>query len=362
MNHQDAQDFGVSKEDLTEAYFTLAEELGRKPSRSDLDMQGEYKSSLYAGHFGSWSLFLREVGEYTEASYHYPQGVHLGHILSILKVFGRGDRSETHFADEYLRLRGGLGTGRLAKYRRQVKYKVLAAMELGILTDDRNYPSGDEYILQLTPLGAELYSSIEPLLEELDLSFPRDSVGVFSTRMRLSDRAYNQAIREFIETNEQARDIVFRVFLAMPAVQQMLTFLYQVCRTKEIQRKMIYEQFFQAPFVKQFCDQEGIVETTLKASMRRCPFLLNVLDACDIIKLSQSRIVVNKLVLAAWSVRPHAKEDEDISHTRLGAVERAYRDSSSGLTSTDLSVVREIYGPEFLTENYYLKDFIILRD
>ena len=63
---------------------SLAEQLGRKPSRNDLDAQGEYKSGKYVQVFGSWVRFLREVGEYTEASYHYPQGTHLGHILSIL--------------------------------------------------------------------------------------------------------------------------------------------------------------------------------------------------------------------------------------------------------------------------------------
>lgn len=362
LDHQDFQDLGISKEHLKDAYFALAEQLERKPSRADLDRHGAYKSSHYAHQFGSWTAFLREVGEYTEASYHYPQGVHLGHILSILKVFGEGNRSDTHFADEYIRLRGAFGTGRLATYRRQVKYKLLATMELKILTDNRNYTSSENYLPELTPLGAELYKSIQPLLESLNLSFRRDAHGFFSTRMPLIDRGYNQFLREFIARDENAQDIVFRVFFGMPAVQQMLMFLYHVCRKKVIRRNEIYEQFFQTPFVKQFCDQEGIEKTTVEASRRRCPFLLNILDACDIIKATQSRIFVNKLVLAAWSVRPYPKEDEEKSQARLSAVERAYRDSHFELSNEDLSVVREIYGTEFLTEDYHLKDFIIFRD
>ena len=90
LDSQDARDLGITKEDLKEAYFALAEELGRKPGREDLDNQGEYKSAHYARLFGSWVAFLRGIGEYTEASYHYPQGTHLGHILSILEVFGGG--------------------------------------------------------------------------------------------------------------------------------------------------------------------------------------------------------------------------------------------------------------------------------
>ena len=353
LDRQDAQDLEVSKEDLKEAYFTLAEELGRKPSRLDLDEHGEYKSSLYAKHFGSWADFLREVGEYTEASYHYPQGVHLGHILSILKIFGENNRAETHFDDKYIRLRGKLGEDRIATYRRQVKYKLLAAMELGILTDDRNYPSDEDYTLELTPLGKELYSLIGPMLESLDLSFQQESNGFFSTRM-LNDNKYNQALRELVEANEQVRDVVFRVFLNMPAVQQMLAFLYHVCRTKEIQRNMVYKQFFQAPFVKLFCDQEGIEEATLEASRRRCPFLLNVLDACGIINVSKGNITVHKLVLASWLVRPHEREEQKKSHERLKAVEEAYQDTSSRLSNEGLSIVRELSGADFLTPNYYL--------
>lgn len=180
--------------------------------------------------------------------------------------------------------------------------------------------------------------------------------------MPLKDRGYNQILREFMEHDENAQDIFFRLFFRMPAVQQMLMFFYQVCRKKVIQRNEVYVQFFQTPFVKQFCDQEGIEKTTIEASKRRCPFLLNILDACNIIKATQSRIFVNKLVLAAWSVRLHPKEDEAKSQARLSAVEKAYSDSHFELSNEDLSVVREIYGTQFMTEDYHLKDFIILRD
>jgi superfamily II DNA or RNA helicase len=122
LDNQDAQELGVSREDLKEAYYYLAEQLGHKPSRIELDRDGEYKSAQYARLFGSWVAFLREVGEYTEASYCYPQGTHIGHLLSILKYFGSGQREGTHFDDNYIRLRGGLGEGRIALYRRQVKY------------------------------------------------------------------------------------------------------------------------------------------------------------------------------------------------------------------------------------------------
>ncbi len=297
LDYQDTQELGLTREDLTEAYFALAEELGRKPTRTDLDQRGEYKSSHYARLFRSWLGFLREIGEYTEASYHYPQGTHLGHILSILKVFGSGEREGTHFDDHYIRLRGGLGEGRISTYRRQVKYKLQAAMELGILPDDRTYSQDEEYSLELTPKGKELYSILKPILDNLDLSFPIGNDGIPITRMTNDKTAYNKVVRDHISANAEAKKVIFRAFLNMQAVQQMMAFLYHVCRTSNVPRQQIYEQFFQSPFVRQFCDQEGIEEVTLEASRRRCPFLLNILDTCSIITINRANVLVKKLVL-----------------------------------------------------------------
>lgn len=72
----------------------------------------------------------------TEASFHYLQGTHLGHVLAILWYFS-GKREGTAFDDAFIRLNGSLGAGRIAAYRRQVKYKLLAAIELGLITDIR---------------------------------------------------------------------------------------------------------------------------------------------------------------------------------------------------------------------------------
>jgi hypothetical protein len=98
-----------------------------------VDAEGEYKSAVYGRIYDSWTGFIREIGEYTEASYHYPQGTHVGHILAVLWYFGLRSRKGTPFEDQYIRLRGGFGEGRIAIYRRQVKFKLQAAMELGIL-------------------------------------------------------------------------------------------------------------------------------------------------------------------------------------------------------------------------------------
>lgn len=360
LDRQDAAELGVTKDDLKNAYFALAETLGHKPTRAELDAEGEYKSVLYAQLFGSWVSFLREIGEYTEASYHYPQGTHLGHILSILKIFGSGQRQGSHFDDEYIRFRGGLGEGRISTYRRQVKYKLQAAMELGLLPDDRSYPEGEAYPLELTPLGKELYNALRPVLDAHNLDFERDADGIPSTRMQDNEATYNAAIRQRISQNQEARKVIYSVFLNMHAVQQMLAFLYHVIRAPQVRRQQVYEQFFQAPMVKQFCEQEGIEEATPEASKRRCPFLLNILDACGIVEAGREQITVQKLVLLPALVRQYHREEEEKARKRMENIIQAWPVSDESLDPEDLSIVRELFGASFLTNQYHLTSLEII--
>ena len=172
--------------------------------------------------WGTWRNFLQEVGEYTEASYHYPQGTHLGHILSILWFFGQPSRSGTRFDNRFLKMRGGLSEGRAGAYERQVKYKLQAAMELGILEDDRTAPVEGEFYPQLTAKGQQLLAVLKPALTSLDLRFPADAEGIPSTRMALEESEYNAVILQAAGQSPEARKVIQSVFLGMHAVEQML--------------------------------------------------------------------------------------------------------------------------------------------
>ena len=358
LDRQDAKEIGLTKDDLKDAYFALAEQLSRKPSRTDLDSEGEYKSAMYSQLFGSWVAFLREVGEYTEASYHYPQGTHLGHILSMLYFIGSNRRVGSPFDAKFTRLRGKLGEGRIATYRRQIKYKLQAAMELAIITDDREYPSDQDYVLELTPLGRELYDALSPLFDTLDLDLPRDDQGIPTTRMG-DEKSFNQAIRSLIERDRETQVIVQRVFLRMHAVQQMLAYIYHIEQRENIPRHQIYKRFFRAPFVRQYCEQAGIESTTLEASRRRCPFLLNILEACSIIDTTNSEIHVRSLVLSPNLVKSHVGEEIEIANSRLRALQTAWPNKTERLEKENISILRELFGPRFLTDDYHLSDLQI---
>lgn len=230
------------------------------------------------------------------------------------------------------------------------------------MPDDRNFAEGETYTLELTALGRELYTAFRPLLDELNLDFPLDADGIPSTRMHDNEETYNTAIRDHIRASEEARKSAYRVFLKMHAVRQMLAFLYHVICLPEVERNTIYELFFQAPFVKQFCDQEGIEIATLDASRRRCPFLLNILAACDVIDTERSKIAVKKLLLLPSLVKPYRREETETTGARLRAVAGALPASSERLDDEDLSIVRELFGSTFLTKDYYLTKFETIED
>jgi hypothetical protein len=306
--------------------------------------------------WGTWRDFLRAVGEYTEASYHYPQGTHLGHILSILWYYGLPSRTGSQFEDKYVRLRGGYGEGRLGTYQRQLRYKLQATMELGLIEDDRGLGEEAAQNVGLTALGMELRRALEGVLANVDLRFGVDDEGVPSTRMAGDEDLYNTIIREAADSSAEVARIVHKVFLNMPAVEQMMRFLYQIARKRDVPKEFIYSGFFEAPFVQRFCEQEGIEPATLEASRRRCPFLLNVLAACRVLRSERSAVRVDMLVLTPALVQHHAREDPAVIMARFRGVVDAWPAQESLLDGAEVSILRELFGSDFLTDSYTWSD------
>jgi len=136
---------------------------------------------------------------------------------------------------------------------------------------------------------------------------------------------------------------------------------FQICRKEKISRSEIYETFFQAPFVKRYCDQEGIDEATLEASRRRCPFLLNILDACGIISQDRDSISVLRFVLMPALLKPYGREEREKTMQRFRKIVSAWPNKENLLENEDLSIVKELFGRSFLTDDFYLKDYIIFE-
>lgn len=353
LDAQDKAGREITKEDLIAAYYELAETLGRKPTQQEINEQGEFKVARYLALFGSWVKFLREIGEFTEASYHFPQGLHLGHILYILKTLLGGRLKGTHLDSNYIRIRGNLGEDRLGAFQRQTKYKLQGLMELGLIVDDRKIGADTEYHLQLTPKGKEVAEALKPLFKKLDLTFKDKDRDIPSWEMNAQPSAFNEALSNFIQQNPKEGKLITKVFLDMHAVGLMLNYLYRVERKTTITKNSIYQNFFQASFVASYCDQNGIEAATEEGAKRRCPFLLNILEATGIIKQETSSIEVLQFVLSTQTIQLQHKESEQQITERINKIENA----PDKLSKEEVSLLKETFGKEFLTEKYYLKTF-----
>ena len=227
-------------------------------------------------------------------------------------------------------------------------------MELGLLQDDRAIPGDDDVFPELLPLGQEVREVLLPELEQLNLTLAPGEEDIPTSRMREAEGTYNAAVRNRIETDPAAAKIIRSAILRMPAVRQMLAFLYHVARQETVARSLIYENFFQAPFVQRFMEQEGIEEATPEASKRRCPFLLNLLDALGVIGSAPHEITIRQVLITPQLVESHAGEDEALSLERVQSMKHAWPDRPESLSEKDLSILRELFGKELFSRSYSL--------
>jgi superfamily II DNA or RNA helicase len=323
LNNQDTAEREITKEDLIDAYYTLTEKLNRKPSQEDINKEGEFKVSRYLSIFGSWVKFLKEINELTEFSYHFPQGTHIGHIMYILYVLGQNKIKESHIDSKYVRFVGGYSEGDLGHFQRQTKYKLQAAMEMGLLVDFRK-ENTDDFSLLLSNKGKQVYSALKKLLSSLDFSFKTDTKTKISWTMNC-EATINQTIRKYLDKKKEEQIILKQVLLRMDAVNLLLKYLYSIQRKIKIKKADIYEDFFEAPFVKQYLDRYGLEQPTKEVRCRRIPFLFNILESLGIISQTSDEIEVLLFVI-----------EKEI------------------LKSNEISQLKELYGSDFLTGKYYL--------
>lgn len=356
LDAQDEAEREVTSEDLIEAYYEVAEIVGRKPSQGDINSQGKYKISKYLGIFGSWVTFLRKIGEYTESSFHYPQGIHIGHVLYIMKVVGGGNVHGTYLEDKYVKLRGNLSEGKLGHFQRQTKYKLQAVMEMGIIIDDRLQPEGVESKIDFTPNGRMVYIGLSNLLNSIELNFRDNADSVPSWDMNQEARYYNKNLLIYIKDKPELRRLIQKMFLRMPAVSQMLNFLYRVKRKDTIAKSEIYKDFFKTHFVKIYCDQNGIEVPTQEGAKHRCPFLLNILESIGIISQTSKEIKVLKFVISEETMRLQYKEEDIFVLSRAKEVEKYFQTGFVAVSSDEESLLKETFGKTFLTNQYFLKE------
>jgi hypothetical protein len=194
---------------------------------------------------------------------------------------------------------------------------------------------------------------LKPVFRKVDLSFKDKSEDVPSWEMSAPTSDFNNAISEFIRSNKKQGTFVSSVFLEMHAVGLMLNYIYRVERKATIPKSNIYQGFFKAPFIANYCDRNGIEAATDTGAEHRCPFLLNILEALGVIKQDRSDIEVLAFVVTNATMQIRQKEsDKDV----LERIDKFLKDST-GLSSEEISLLRELFGKDFLTAKYHLKQF-----
>jgi superfamily II DNA or RNA helicase len=353
LDRQDTAAREITKEDLIDAYYSLAEKLNKKPTQDDINREGEYKVGRYNNLFGTWVNFLKEIGEHTEFSYHFPQGTHLGHILYVLKSVGSGRIQETRFRTENVRFSGGYDAGVAGNFQRKIKYMLQAAMEMGILIDFREAALEQDFELAFTGDGQEIYTVLRPIIDAIDLSFKADEDGDYSWSM-ICEGTVNSTIREFLNRDINARTILRKVFLQMDAVSLLLKYLYSIQRKAVVRKSEIYGDFFEAPFVRAYLDRHGLEIPTGEVIKRRVPFLFNILDALGIINQATSEITVVSFVPAVEVIRFDPAEKDDVIIERINKLKVFAESGHNAFMDDEISQLKEAFGADFLSGNYYL--------
>lgn len=290
----------------------------------------------------------------TEASFHYPQGTHLGHLLSILYYFANG-RDGSAFADDYIKLAGGFGAGRIAGYRRQVKYKILAAIEIGLLTDIRLAENPANFIPELTQDGQRLWDLFEPFINVADIQISANEDGTYSSETPHRAPFYNQLIASALPQSEDLRKLYTKIFLNMPAAKQMLQYLYFEYRIASIPKADIYDGFFDFQPVLDFCDEMGIEPATEEAARHRCPFLLNILESCGVLTQTPRTINLQSLALSGDLIAADAGSVA-ASTTTIRTVIGEWNAHAPSLEPAEKASLRELFGTTFLTEAYHINE------
>lgn len=339
----------ITKQDLIDNYYEVKEKIKKKPIQDDMNIKdiSKYKISIYRNLFGTWSKFIQEIGEATKAGYHYPQGTHLGHIFYVIKTLGDGVYTELVSPELY-----APKNSPITKRGRQTRYKIWACMELGFLFDDRNAsPQVDSTTFtHLTTEGKMLYDVLIKFVKTSDF-YSFKSAEDFTWNMKHEAKYFNDFIKSLPDDVKQQLQTVF---FKMDAVKHMLKYLFHENKNKKtFIRSDIYSNYFNTPFIKQYFDMNGIEQDSEEGAKRRLPFILNILEAFDIIKfINRSNIEIINLPYYSFLF----SNDKKNAEANMTAVQNYYYESNKPLPDINiLTELRTLFGTDFLTDKYFIK-------
>ncbi len=346
----DAAEHVITQDELIDNYYAVKEKIERKPVAEDMNNEtiSAIKLRHYQNTYKTWNKFLEAIGEATMASYHYPQGTHLGHIFYLINTLGEGQFTDLISPELYISENG------LTKLARQTRYKVWACMEIGFLYDDRNPDKAADGITftHLTPKGKALFDILKKYVTDPSFyNFREGGKTEVSWQM-----AHNESyVNEFVRTLPiDDRNKLEKSFLIMDAVKQMLIYLFRENKNKcEFVKSEVYSNYFNAPYIQHYFEMNGISLPTVEGAKHRLPFILSILDAFGIIEFtgaSKFRIIRFPLTRVLFEETKAEIEPSDL----LAATSKYFSDRTQPDPSTSI-VLKQLFGTDFLSDRYSIK-------
>lgn len=343
----DAAERVITPDELIDNYYAVKEKLERKPVAEDMndDSVSTIKLLHYRNIYSTWNKFLEAIGEATMASYHYPQGTHLGHIFYLINTLGHGEFTDLISPELYI------SEGGLTKLARQTRYKVWACMELGFLYDDRNPEEAADGVTftHLTPMGKDLFDILQKFVTDKTFyDFNEGGKTEVSWQMSHNESYYNSFVRN-LPLAERTR--LSKAFFGMDAVKHMMIYLFRENKNvQEFVKSDVYSNYFNAPYIQRYFEMNGISIPTIEGAKHRLPFILNILDAFGIIEfvgVSRFKIIRFPLVKELFEdANSEIEVDTLINITKEYFESGAIADREAGI------ILKQLFGVDFLTERY----------
>ncbi|MDR1181586.1 MAG: hypothetical protein LBL13_06380, partial [Bacteroidales bacterium] len=96
-----------------------------------------------------------------------------------------------------------------------------------------------------------------------------------------------------------------------------------------------------------------------EGAKRRCPFLFNILEAIGIITQTTREIEINCFVISNQTIMLKNKES-DFSERINKLYDSLCKKIDVSFSNEEISLLKEAFGKEFMTEKYYLNNFVKL--
>lgn len=350
LDLQDNENHDVNEDDLVANYFDVKTELNRKPNPNDLADHGKYRIGKYVKVFGSWVQFLKTIGEITEDGYHYPQGLHFGHLCYILEIINSKQVNDSNIAPKYVRLRGDLDKGNdLSTFQRQTKYKIQGLMGMKLLVDDRKSLEPLN-ALELSENGCKLYNLLKPVIKKMNFAFKTKDKG-YSWDMEEEPEKFVKMIKSFLFANKDKLTNYIEIMLEFDAVRQAINFIYKDARAETITKKIFYENLFETQEVINYCEYNGIGIPSLEGRNHRAPFIVSILETMGIVSCTRSEIHVNKMLLFNFMFGNDVT-NEDIEKCKKAIIER----DESILDASLVEICKELFGKDIFEYDYWINN------